>query len=99
MERLVQRLQMLDPPFSGAGAWLKSAPLGLVEAWVQHMDAMAPDQRRRIRNEAAFLRAKVAAGRAPPRARPTGREPCPQCGRAYFSREGVCLVCAGVVVT
>lgn len=96
---LLPELQRLDPPFDNAEAWLRRVPLQLVEAWLDHLQDMGRERRRPIRNEAAFLRAKVESGRWPPmNRRDRRRRPCPDCGKAIRDAQGKCLVCAGIVM-
>lgn len=98
IQRVVRELHSLQPPFSDAAAWLQSAPLALVEGWLAHLRGLDRESRRRIRNQSAFLRAKVDAGEPPPPPTdPAARPPCPDCGRAYFDAGGNCLVCLGAI--
>ncbi len=96
-ERLVVELLALDPPFAQAHEWLRQTNLDLVEAWLAHLRGLDRDSRRAIRNQAAFVRAKVAAGAKPPPGKGAGAKPCARCGKGIFDRDKRCLVCAGVV--
>jgi hypothetical protein len=95
-QRLVESLLQLNPPFENPEVWLEDVSLRLVQAWLEYLEDLNLEERSRIRNEAAFLRVKVATGQ-PPQRRRTHPKTCPQCGKPYFDRAGRCLVCAGVV--
>ena len=96
-------MALLREPFVGRERWLKRAPLSLVAAWLDYLDALPRTQRQRIHNEAAFLRAKVDAGERPPQRRRRagagqagGRRRCPECSYSHFVG-GECGVCAGII--
>lgn len=94
---IIQQLHALHPPFHGAAAWLETVPLERVAGWLAYLRAMDGAAREGIRNEAAFVRKQVTAGRRPPPLPERQKPHCPICGRAHFNERGECLVCSGHV--
>ena len=103
INNIIEQMAILREPFVGQERWLARAPLSLVEAWLNYLDALPAAQRRQIRNEAAFLRAKVEAGERPPKRKrraatekESGRRTCADCGYSHFVG-GPGGVCAGII--
>lgn len=94
--KLARALKALDPPFENARLWLQEASPRLVQGWLDYLQNLDRESRRRIRNEAAFLRWKVESEEQPPPA-PKQRAPCKRCNKAIRDAEGRCLVCLGLV--
>lgn len=97
MKALAQTLQTLDPPFDNAEQWLQETSPQLVQGWLDYLQSLDREGRRRIRNEAAFVRWKVESEQAPPPL-PQHGKPCGRCGRRILDAQGNCLVCLHIVV-
>lgn len=96
MTTLARALKALDPPFQNARLWLQEASPRLVQGWLDYLQNLDRESRRRIRNEAAFLRWKVESEEEPPPA-PEHHAQCKWCNKAIRDAEGRCLVCLGLV--
>ncbi len=96
MKKLTRALKGLDPPFENARRWLQEASPRMVQGWLDYLQNLDRESRRRIRNEAAFLRWKVESEAEPPPA-PKERAPCQRCNKTIHDAEGRCLVCLGLV--
>jgi len=95
VDALVDKLQALIPPFDHARQWLLRSDVSLrrVVLWLGYWYALDADKRRKIKNPAAFIRAKVMKGLDPPK---RGVKPkCTECGKSdYLDRQtGKCLLC------
>jgi len=75
--------------------WLRRVDRRLVMPWVRYLQ-QNPGKHR---SPAGYLRECVENGDLPHerRSRRRVRDPCPACGRSYWSDTGDCLVCAGVI--
>lgn len=81
--------------FKRPEAWLATVDRRLVMPWVRYLE-QNPGKHP---SPAGYLRRCVQHGDLPDRgrARRRARDPCPDCGRSFWTEDGDCLVCAGVI--